>query len=1427
MGNLRKSGGESLFPVFGIGHKPRLAFLGLLLFSIFISSLSAANVVDTIAKANDLTAAGLRHSHEALAATDTLFLRFGVNRGFGSLTLSNFSGAAVVLEPLATFDSTQALHFTTEFLRMDSVAATVLIRNLNFVADGANPRFIAGSNTNPNGSLLISKVQVSGPSSWPDKFIAWQGDSGSTVIFNQCALVATAATGSWRFENVARFEMIRSLIRAPARLRVEAFDSVLLLGNTLVACGFDFLGLPLGYSTGVVKVQNNHFLQAGSAASEPIQVVSSFAVLDATLQTGNVRAGYSAFAKSIDGTQFLDANNSRFTAADGVPDSSETWLWRIPGDTLRGAFATGGLPAWNTRPGETSRIFSPGLAADSGIKLFFAACEVPRKVGLVYTKVAYSQELPYRTRYRSDTALRVTGPVSVTKIQFPDALPAGDNAVLLAGASMSMVKISSDSSRAVYTWPLDYVDPVVPAAAMSKGLPRGKNIGWSAGASNSAQWRFPEVQRAGHVAASSDPAKKFTRPNLRLLVLEAGNTALTLSGDFEPKLGDSVTLGLKVEKASLPFDADKVELWRQSGQGDPVSLGPCKADPDSAGAYFRCKSVLPAKAGQPYGDVNGAYTLTENLAVPAGKSTKTPFSAAPLNALSLEFTANQGFQFSASSQAIDSLASPSLARLAAISKRAVWKWPGRYQDSLAKVTLKWTNADSQAQLFRLNAKTGEAQAYKDPLRQNGMLSVELGLHDTDAFLARKYAIPRYISGEGFDTVLQAFEVKKLQTKTPADLAIDTLAVSGKKWRQDRDILKALRLAGRGLIVLKPFVLTLPAPKDTADSIYWVRNLESQAVILDSGAANCGSKSCTVSAPAFQDSLFLVLVGKWPKKKPIDTVPPIDTTHPGDTAIDTIAKPPDPKPDPDPEPEVKVAARDQTRSLADGTILLVPGVPDSLAKETKSIAITRLTLSPLGGPQAVALKTVKPGDSVSLRQGKAWDLGYRLSYLDKKGGVLALSADSLLHAPLTLAMKAMNDTLPKLARLNRHLLGWSLPDTSTDSALALWLATANPAARADSQLQLHTLAANAWKPWGRSQRIRRGMGLLAAAKSEIRPRFPDSLPFAGKAISLPLDSGWNLVANPFPFPIAQASIADTTQLDRFQALESHEAQPWRQADTLWPFRGYAVFAAHRQNLVFDPLKSAAPRAAAKTAAGLATESRPADLLLRLTSNAGDETGLRLTASPRGAGHLDGMKPQAMEAWFEGDRPYRVLPGRDPSSAMADVTVRLPVSRRVQVAVAAILPDFDAVVPSSPLSDWAAAWLDKQTGVWRLLEPDTFLDLPAGQWSFQIRTGTQASLRRQLALVQPRGPGRLALSPMGRGQGMWRVGVPAELGYARLRVTAFDGAGRLHWRQALPTSGAGWHAFVLPALPPGTFVSVSAEQGDGLRQTITRRVGQAGL
>ncbi len=1416
-GYLRKSGVESLFPNSGIRQGLRLAWLGL--FFVFATSLRAGNVVDTIAKAGDLASIGTRYSNKTLAASDTLFLRFAIRSGFGSLSLSNFSAAAVVLEPLEPFDSTLALHFTTEFMRMDSVAATVVIRNLNIIADGANPRWIVGNNNYPNGSLLISKVQVSGSSSWPEKFMGWWGDSTSTVTFRQCALVAPAATGIWRFLNLGRFEMSRTLIRVAGQFKVEAYDAVTFQGNTLVACGFDLDGLPTGYSTGVVQVQNNHFVQAGKAATEPINVVSSFALLDPTLQTGNVRAGYSAIFKPGNVTNILETPKDRFTAADGVPDSSETWLWRIPGDTLRGAFASGGLPAWNTRPGETSRIFSPGLPADSGIKLSFAACEVPRKLGLVYAKVTYPQELVYRTRYRSDTALRVTGPVSVTKIQFPDALPVGDNAVLLFGSNPLQIKASSDSSRAVYTWPLDYVEPVVPAAALTRGISRGKNIVFQAGNSGSVQWRFPEVQRAGHVIITADPAKNFTRPNLRLLTLEAGNTAITLSGDFEPKTGDSITLGLKVVKASWPFDADKVELWRQTGGGDPVSLGHCKVDPDSGRSFYRCGWVLPPKAGQPYGDINGAYSLTEKLAVPVGKSAMTPFSSASLNGISMEFTANQGFQFSTSSQFLDSLASPSLAYLSNFSKRALWKWPGREQDSLSKAVLKWTVADSQAQLFRLNSKTGEALLYKGQGRQNGVLSVDLGLHDTDVFFARKYSLPRYLSGEGFDTAFRGFEVKHLQLQNPSDMAIDSFSVSGKKWRTERDIRKALRLSGRGLIVLRPFDMILPAAKDTVDSVYWVRSLGNESEILDSAAANCSGNSCTVKVPKFKDSLCLVMVGKWPTKKPIDTLPPIDTTQKGDTAIDSIPKPPDPQtnptPDPPKEPEIKVAVRDQAQVLANGTILLIPGIPDSLAKATKSITVTCLTLSPLGGPQAVALKPLKPGDSILLRQGKAWDLGYRLSYLDKKATVLAQSADSLLHQPLNLVMKEMNDTLPKLARLNRHLMGWSLPETSVDSALALWLATPNPAARADSQLELHALKADAWKPWSRNQRVKPGLGLLMASKSELKPRFPDSLPFHGEAISLPLDSGWNLVANPFPFPIAQASIVDTTRLDRFQALNTSEAQPWRQADTLWPFCGYAVFATRRQNLVFDPLKSAAPRAASKTAAA---DGRAADLLLRIASNVGDEADLRITASPRGAGHLDGMKTQAMEAWFDGGRPYRILPDRDPSATLAELTLRLPGARRVHVTVASLLPDAAAGT--------GAAWLDKQTGLWRMLEPDAFLDLPAGQWSFQIKTGPPASLRQQLALMQPRGPGRLALAPMGRDRGLWRVGVPPELGYARLRVTVFDGMGRMHWRQALSVSGAGWHAFVLPALPPGVFVSVTAEQADGLRQKITRRVGLAG-
>jgi hypothetical protein len=267
-------------------------------------------------------------------------------------------------------------------------------------------------------------------------------------------------------------------------------------------------------------------------------------------------------------------------------------------------------------------------------------------------------------------------------------------------------------------------------------------------------------------------------------------------------------------------------------------------------------------------------------------------------------------------------------------------------------------------------------------------------------------------------------------------------------------------------------------------------------------------------------------------------------------------------------------------------------------------------------------------------------------------------------------------------------------------------------------------------------LTRGRSVLMASSHQISVRLDSAsarLVVTAKPDSVDVDSGWNLIANPYPITFRRECITSSPS----SALQNPAIRLWNLAyndsnkyswpewnGALPPFTGYAYFSRTKAKLVFDP---ACPAASPKTAV------RPST---RVQVGIQTTFGASAMSLMRGEGEYPiGFLPApaaGLELRVGGGGGYLMKPIADPSRIDEPVEIRSahagPADFRVEGG------------PSTP----AFALIDLATG--RAYDAASARSLPLreGAQAYRLVAGDPAFVAERAGTFQASAPAALALS-----------------------------------------------------------------------------------
>ncbi len=510
--------------------------------------------------------------------------------------------------------------------------------------------------------------------------------------------------------------------------------------------------------------------------------------------------------------------------------------------------------------------------------------------------------------------------------------------------------------------------------------------------------------------------------------------------------------------------------------------------------------------------------LVERLAVGSGRDT-VAFAG---NHLYSATAAGHQLSIDSSASQLDTTAFPSQGYF---SKPFSFKWPGRAAGDTLVAVFRKTNAGQS--LFVKNGTQTAAAAVMN--EDTASVASALALADSGMvfFLARKFSLA---AGQTNSFALGPDSVTGLLSSTPGDFALDsTYQVTGLV----QDTLRFLAVRGVVLTHLTPtqaytvFVAGL-APVHPARLVAYTRNAGGSWV-LDS-VAQIGNRYRLALVPA----VTALVVAE--RLSPLDTVP----IHPAKPAVAQVSS---------------------------GQLILTPALDSSESARTLSV-LTQVEFVDAGGTVMTLTDSAGFDSSLSVSIPTGVLGAYRMGYRNFAGTV-AWDA-TWTPAPLNPAAftAAANAAAPALRPFIKNLIGY--PQNMPASEVLQGKSTGD-------SVVLKSWNGTAWSNLPETATLAAAGGYLAGLPAAWNPKL-DTDGLSALPVGMNLDSGWHCVADPLPFPIADARIGlDSSSVSYFYALswtgDGDSAKPsWSLADTLKPFQGYMVKAFRPTQLAFDPFVS---------------------------------------------------------------------------------------------------------------------------------------------------------------------------------------------------------------------------------------------------------------
>ncbi len=1135
---------------------------------------------------------------------------------------------------------------------------TVILRGLAFQLP-SNGKLIEGLvSGSPNHNLIIDSC-ILFADSLNTTFLSWLGGAGSKVEIRKSMLVIGKSGPNVKLDLQAGIVTLQNnLINFEGVAVISTSDRLILNNNSVNKTQFNLSG---GF-TSLYTIISNFFLfppasdhlLVGDTSKRYVSLASNFNAMGSFGNTNRRFQSWTGYANTVGQNLFADASNSPPVTDSAGKTRTTLWDWRIASNTVQGAWnGTTPLPAFNVFPGQT--LLAARLSAKDSVEATLVPASIPRVVSLKYDSTNYSETVyANRTQWLKDTVISLTGLASLTSLTFRNTTSMGTPMLFSADSTRGSYTANTPGAEGSLTFvnSLNTAKAFIPTFAGQNTL-KGSNVSVT-GISDNTLVQFSNISRTGRTTVA-DPGT-FT-PRKRFRPLLQGNSSFGLRYKTTAEGSGNIFIGLAKTLATtalhhndsliafdgsvplpvrdtlskywvdLPFaDSARFALFERLAIGsgkDTVTFGTRRIVTNTVSGHQLTINTSPLaptiSQARNLGNVEGAVAfqwpgraLGDNLSLTLPKSSPllAPYLYYSGSVRALTPESEDSTQVTVTLTLSDSAKTVFLARSYPILGDTIQSY---------KV--------GQDSLIRFFTKTPASMSF-DP-----DLNVEPVTKDTLTLLVKRRIISENLTlvDSTYRVAIAADSAHKKAENIKAFWVKDStwedslpVTYSNSYWRMDLPKnatgFAIFESSDRPVIIKPPdSVKTDTTPKPDPAKILIGLKLISDTLRL-TGPNQSDSFTVEFTPPTARgtvrfksltpDSVIVdlnsgLITGIKPGEWPIVVW---SVAHVGitDTALVIVAVPA--KPD-DTNSVAKKGAPIQ--EISDGKLTLKPNLDSTNFSLLSSYQVVTYEMNSRGeivknpipaSPDATVTVTL-PTDKL---------LTYQMNYYSKSN---TSTTDSIFYpTPLpTDFTKAVNASAPTYAPLVRYFVGLPVAMKLSDLYARLPKAgSKDPAPEA----QAWNVMEKKWFTLSRDSMLNQGKGYLLALPGSVTPKLLNDLNADDLLVpdTIPLQKGWNAIANPkaIPFDTSEIELNDSL-VSPFHALTWNGRGPkatytWVLTDTLKPFLGYAVHAKRATELVFNTMKKRPSKGTGKAASSL-----PA-LRLHFAYANGDRAGLYLESKP---------------------------------------------------------------------------------------------------------------------------------------------------------------------------------------------------------------------
>lgn len=483
---------------------------------------------------------------------------------------------------------------------------------------------------------------------------------------------------------------------------------------------------------------------------------------------------------------------------------------------------------------------------------------------------------------------------------------------------------------------------------------------------------------------------------------------------------------------------------------------------------------------------------------------------------------------------IDSTFVPTLLQfpdMASFTKGLSLSWPGRAAGDSLYLELRKSTAKQR--VFKYSA--GNAVEITPIKEDSTSITFALAIGDSGKpiFLARRYSIPAGIKSTfavGKDSV------SELLSNAPGEYRLDTSLITTGLVLDTFRVWAKRSVVTENLVVQSPYTVWVDAAPPI--KVEKVSAFIFSGTKWDTATFKREGNRYRVNVPAQVSALVIA-----EKLDPIDTLPIF----------------------PKAQPQISVLS---------GNLTLKPTLSTDEKARLQAFHVDVVFLDPRGVLTKQSFETTSSDTGISISIPVGSLVIYKAGYESRSGKISWESNFAQVSSDSRVFLETVNNSAPTYQPLVWDLVGF--PQDMSLSKLLTPLGT-------EASKSITRSWNGHWETLTAGATLKKGRGYVLGATQALHPALDIAQPFQLKPDTVLLDTGWQLVANPLPIPVADGSIKlDSSSVSFFYSVQwqgtgKAAMYSWALSDTLQPFKGYAVHSLKPGRLIFNPLKEFTPLA----------------------------------------------------------------------------------------------------------------------------------------------------------------------------------------------------------------------------------------------------------